>query len=127
MKNKLDYIILNIIAVAVALVAASTMPAAELVLSADTKSGGVTTTVTVGRIQADPAADGSLVLQVIPRQVVSLQDGTIISDKFAAEWITVNLSASTVAAINAEIAAAKVAADAAKAQAAADAAKDAAP
>lgn len=98
----------------------SLLSASELVLSTDTKPGGVITTVTVGRIQADPAADGAITLAVIPRSVVKLQDGTIISDGFAGEWLTVKLSDALVAQLNAEILAAKQSADAAKAAAPAE-------
>lgn len=107
--NKLRYILL-----AAALVVAAS--AAELVLSTTSTSGGaITTKVIVGRIQADPAADGSITLQIIPRKIVSLADGTVLSDKFEPEWIAVKLSDATLAALNAEIATAKAAADAAKA------------
>ena len=88
--------------------------AAELVLATSTKSGGVTTTVTVGRVQGEPAADGSITLTVIPREVVTLADGTIVSDKFSAEWLTVTLTAEQLAPINAAITAAKAKADEAK-------------
>ena len=86
--------------------------AAELVLATSTKSGGVTTTVTVGRVQGEPAADGSITLTVIPREVVKLADGTVVSDKFLAEWLTVTLTQEQLASINAAITAAKAAKDA---------------
>lgn len=89
--------------------------AAELVLSTSTKSGGVTTTITVGRVQGEPAADGTLTLTVIPREVVTLADGTVVSDKFAAEWLSVPVPPAVLAALNTAIAEAKAAADAAKA------------
>jgi hypothetical protein len=94
------------------LILAASCNAAELVLSTDTKSGGVTTVVTIGRIQADPAADGSVTLSVIPREIITI-GATVISDKFTSEWITVRLSDALFAQINAEVLAAKQAADAA--------------
>lgn len=97
--------------------------AAELVLSTSSSTGGVTKTVTVGRVQADPAADGSVTLSVIPREVITLADGTVVSDRFVGEWLSVKLSDKLVSDLNAEITAAKVAADKAKADAAAAAAK----
>ena len=88
--------------------------AAELVLATSTKSGGVTTVVTVGRVQGEPSANGSITLTVIPREVVKLADGTVVSDRFLAEWISVALTPEQLASLNAAIAAAKAAADAAK-------------
>lgn len=112
MKIKLP-VLVSLLAVALTAFAAD-----QLVLSTSTKAGGVTTTVTVGRIQGDPAADGSITIAAIPRQVITLADGTVISDGFAGEWIQVKLSPATVTAINADIAATKTASDKAKAEAA---------
>lgn len=88
--------------------------AAELVLETSTKTGGVTTIVTVGRVQGEPSIDGSITLTVIPREVVKLGDGTVVSDRFLSEWLTVKLTAEQLEPINAAITAAKAAADEAK-------------
>lgn len=97
------------------LLASAVFAADPLVLSSSSSnSGAITTTVTVGRIQADPPADGSITLTVIPSKTVALADGTVISQGFTQDWLTVKLSPETVAAIAREIAAAKAAADAAK-------------
>ena len=95
------------------------LSAAELVLATQTKSGGVTVTTTAHRVQS--ATDGSLAaLDVFLRETTTLNDGTVLADKFpAGEKLTVPLSAATIAAIEADIAAAKAASDAAKAAAAA--------
>lgn len=108
MKKLIAYIL------AVAAIAAAAFAADPLVLStSSSNSGAVTTTVTVGRIQADPASDGSITLTVIPNKLVALADGTVISNGFTQDWLTVKLSPTTVAAIASEIAAAKAAKDAA--------------
>jgi len=85
----------------------------KLVLSTATKSGGVIITVTVGRVQGEPADDGTITLQIIPREVVTAADGTVLSDKFLGDWMTVQLDAATVAAINESIVREKAATDAA--------------
>lgn len=110
MKKHIKYIIASLAIVAVSV-------AAELVLSSATKSGGVTTTVTVGRVQGEPAADGTIVLTVIPREIVKLGDGTVVSDKFLNEWLSVKLTAEQLDSINAAIT--KASEDAAKAKVAA--------
>lgn len=74
--------------------------AAELVLSTATKTGGITTKVTVGRIQADPAADGSITLQIIPREVITAADGTVVSDKFLSDWVELKLPDAIVTSLN---------------------------
>lgn len=101
--------------------------AAELVLDTAVKSGGITTKITVGRIQADPAADGSITLQIIPREVVTAEDGTVISDKFLSDWVPLPLPPAILDRLNTAISTRYAAAKAEKAAAIAAATAEAAP
>ena len=51
------------------------------VLSTSTKNG-VTTTLVVGRIQADPAKDGTLTITVFPAVVTTYADGSAVTPEY---------------------------------------------
>ena len=73
-------ILASILVVAALAVAAFAQTDQRTVLATSTKNG-VTTTLYVGRIQADPAKDGTLALTVFPEVILSDSTGAVISDQ----------------------------------------------
>jgi hypothetical protein len=72
-------ILTAIIAAALLAVAAFAQNDQRTLLSTSTKNG-VTTTIYVGRIQADPAKDGSIVITVFPAVVLFDSAGNVLSE-----------------------------------------------
>jgi nitrogenase subunit NifH len=96
MKKLILFLVAAVLAVA--LYAASTPADQRTVLSATTKNG-LTTTLYIGRVQCDPAADGTCVLQVFPDQVLADNTGAVIARPGFSVPINVPLTAQQYAAI----------------------------
>jgi len=99
---------------AVALCAAAFAADARTVLSTSTKNGN-TTTQYVGRVQGDPAADGSLTLTIFPLVVKTDSEGTVLSSELSTSAaFTLTLTPTQFAGISTAVKAAFTADQAAK-------------
>lgn len=99
MKKLLAFLLL-----ATALLAAEPTTDQRTVLSTVT-ANGVTTTLYIGRVQTDPAKDGTATLTVYPDKVITDSAGTVLSSGFTTPF-TVALTSSQYANVSALIKAA---------------------
>ena len=108
MKNLLAIITLALAFPAFAQIPAPT-PApysdARTVLSTVT-ANGITTTLYVGRIQADPAKDGTITLTVYPDAVLTTSTGALIADLGFKPPFTVSMTAAQYGGLSALVVAA---------------------
>lgn len=82
--------LLSFLAFAALLFIAASAPQSPFTVSTTTSaSTSLTTQVQIARIQGDPAADGSLTLQVYTRKIVTASDGTVVSNTFNATSVAV--------------------------------------
>jgi hypothetical protein len=72
--------LLALLVFAVALCAAAFAQADQRTVLATATKNGVTTTTYVGRIQADPAKDGSITITVFPAVVLTDSAGNVLSE-----------------------------------------------
>jgi hypothetical protein len=107
--------LLALLSLAVALVSTAAHAAdARTVLSTTTKAGNTITSY-VGRVQGDPAADGSLTLTIFPLVVKTDSEGTVISSELSTNAsFTLTLTPQQFAGISAAVKAAFTADQAAK-------------
>lgn len=106
--------LLALLILAVALCAAAFAADARTVLSTTTKAGNTVTSY-VGRVQGEPAADGSLTLTIFPLVVKTDSEGTVISSELSTTAaFTLTLTPQQFAGISAAVKAAFTADQAAK-------------
>ena len=72
---------------------------------------GITTTYTVGRVQGDYAADGTLTLTIFPTKTVTVGDVVVVSQLDTSKGFSYKLTAGQQAALSPAIVAAWVAAN----------------
>lgn len=107
--------LIALLSLAVALCASALQAAdARTVLSTTTKAGNTITSY-VGRVQGEPAADGSLTLTVYPLVVKTDSEGTVISSELSTQAsFTITLSPAQFSGLSLAVKAAFTADQAAK-------------
>jgi len=111
--KKLAFIFILAVALCAAAFAAED---ARTVLSTTTKAGNTVTSY-VGRVQGEPAADGSLTLTIFPLVVKTDSEGTVLSSELSTSAsFTITLTPTQFAGLSAAVKAAFTADQAAKFQ-----------